>query len=416
MRQPHIARDCSHYGRRFCTCPPPCDVAALPQGTRHKPQGTRASPLSPFDIRHSTSHVAIALVLFLSAVTFVSLKGGRVLMTLLAIELGAGPFETGMLFACYGIFPALLVVHAGRIADRIGNRPLMYIGFTGFACMLAVPAIKPTLPVLFIASPLIGISSMIFIVCTQNLIGVLSNATTRTKNYSYYALTDSGGNVFGPVLVGFAIDSIGHSSTYYVLSALAAICLVTFHVFHRSIPAKSGVVDTGKRGPMSDLLRLPALRNALLTNGIVMTGIDLYQVYMPVYSRGIGLSATEIGLIIGTYGAAGFLVRTLIPPVTARIGEYRMIAWALVIGCIGYIAIPFTQNPWLLGTVSFVVGLGMGCGQPLSMVLSFNAAPAGRSAEAIAMRMAVSYGAHVVIPPVFGALGTVIGVGPVFWA
>lgn len=265
--------------------------------------------------------MAISLVLFLSAVTFVSLKGGRVLMTLLAIELGAGPFETGMLFACYGIFPALLVVHAGRIADRIGNRALMYIGFTGFALMLAVPAIKPTLPVLFIASPLIGISSMIFIVCTQNLIGVLSNAQTRTKNYSYYALTDSGGNVFGPVLVGFAIDAIGHASTYYVLSALAAICLVTFHVFHRHIPAKSGVVDAGQRGPMSDLLRLPALRNALLTNGIVMTGIDLYQVYMPVYSRGIGLTATEIGLIIGTYGAAGFLVRTLIPPVTARIGN-----------------------------------------------------------------------------------------------
>jgi MFS family permease len=174
-------------------------------------------------------------------------------------------------------------------------------------------------------------------------------------------------------------------------------------------------VDTGKRGPMSDLLRLPALRNALLTNGIVMTGIDLYQVYMPVYARGIGLTATEIGFIIGTFGAAGFLVRMLIPPVTARIGEYGMIAWALAIGCVGYFAIPFTQNPWLLGAVSFVVGLGMGCGQPLSMVLSFNAAPPGRSAEAIAMRMAVSYSAHVIIPPVFGALGSVIGVAPVFW-
>ena len=360
--------------------------------------------------------MAIALVLLLSTVTFVSLKGGRVLMTLLAIDLGAGPFETGMLFAVYGIFPALLVVHAGRIADRIGNRVLMYAGFTGFACMLAVPAIVPMLPALFIASPLIGISSMIFIVCTQNLIGVLSDATTRTRNYSYYALTDAGGNVIGPVLVGFSIDAIGHASTYYVLAVLAAICLVVFHLFHRHIPAKSGVVDSGKRGPMSDLLRLPALRNALITNGIVMTGIDLYQVYMPVYSRGIGLTATEIGLIIGTFGAAGFLVRTLIPPVTARIGEYGMIAGALAIGCVGYFAIPFNTSPWLLGAVSFVVGLGMGCGQPLSMVLSFNAAPSGRSAEAIAMRMAVSYSAHVVIPPVFGALGSVIGVGPVFWA
>src|SRR5262249_38512074 len=102
-----------------------------------RPRAAPAVRNSRFPVAAS-KQVAIALVRFLSAVTFVSLKGGRVLMTLLAIELGAGPFETGMLFACYGIFPALLVVHAGRIADRIGNRALMYIGFTGFALMLAV--------------------------------------------------------------------------------------------------------------------------------------------------------------------------------------------------------------------------------------------------------------------------------------
>src|SRR5262249_48189730 len=99
----------------------------------------------------------IALVLFLSAVTFVCLKGGRVLMTLFALDLGAGPFATGMLFACYGLVPALLVVHAGRIADRIGNRVLMYVGFTAFACALTLPALVSTLPMLFVASPMIGV-------------------------------------------------------------------------------------------------------------------------------------------------------------------------------------------------------------------------------------------------------------------
>jgi hypothetical protein len=69
--------------------------------------------------------VAIALVLLLSAVTFVSLKGSRV---------------------------------------------LMYVGFAAFACMLTVPALFPTLPMLFVATPLIGVTSMIFIVATQNLV------------------------------------------------------------------------------------------------------------------------------------------------------------------------------------------------------------------------------------------------------
>ena len=273
--------------------------------------------------------MAIALVLLLSAVTFISLKGARVLMTLFAIDLGAGPLATGFLFAFYGLLPALLVVHAGRIADRIGNRVLMYVGFTAFACALTLPALVSSLPMLFVASPLIGITSMIFIVCTQNLIGTLSTAQTRTRNYSYYALTDSTGNVFGPVLVGFAIDGFGHPSTYYILAAIAGVCLVIFHFSRHHIPARSGVVDVSARGSMTELLRIPALRNALLTNAMVMTGIDLYNVYMPLYTRGIGLSASQIGLIIGAFGAAGFLVRLLIPPVTARWGEHAMIAKAV---------------------------------------------------------------------------------------
>jgi len=359
--------------------------------------------------------MAIALVLLLSAVTFVSLKGGRVLMTLYAVELGAGPLATGLLFAAYGLIPFLFVVSAGRLADRFGNRVLMYAGFTGFACTLTLPALFPSLTMLFVASPLIGFTSMIFIVALQNLVGVLSSPATRTRNYSYYALTDSTGNVAGPVLVGFVIDGFGHGSAYYTLAAIAAACLAVFHFGRNEIPARSGVVAEAKRGSMADLLRLPALRNALITNGIVMTGIDLYNVYMPLYAHGLGLSASEIGLIVGAFGAAGFLVRLLIPPVTRRWGEHAMIAVAFLIACAAYIAIPLTVNPWLLGAASFVVGLGMGCGQPLSMLLSFNAAPPGRSAEAIAMRMAVSYGAHVVIPPVFGALGAMVGLAPVFW-
>ena len=54
-----------------------------------------------------------------------------------------------------------------------------------------------------------------------------------------------------------------------------------------------------------ELLALPALRNALLANGVVMAGLDLFGLYMPVYTHGLGFSATTIGLIMGAFGAAG---------------------------------------------------------------------------------------------------------------
>jgi MFS family permease len=49
-------------------------------------------------------------------------KGARVLNTLYALELGAKPFEIGLLLATYGLFALVLAVYAGRVSDRYGVR------------------------------------------------------------------------------------------------------------------------------------------------------------------------------------------------------------------------------------------------------------------------------------------------------
>lgn len=361
--------------------------------------------------------MAIILVLILSTATFVSMKGNRVLMTLFAVDLGAGPFETGMLFALYGLLPFLLVVSTGRIADRFDNRVLMYWGLSGFTVTLTLPFVFPTLPALFILAPLTGLTTMLFVVATQNLIGMLSTPATRTRNFSYYSLGESSANIVGPVCVGLSIDQFHHPVTFLFLALFTAGCGLLLFAGRNTLPRTGGGAEQ-ESAPrsMKDLLALPAMRNALLTNGAVMAGVDLFSLYIPVYARGIGLSATAIGMIIGAFGAAAFIIRLAIPPITARWGERAMLAAALALSALAFISFPLTTSPLLLGTAAFVLGLGLGCGQPLSMILAFNASPPGRSAEGIAMRLAVSYGAHVVIPPVFGAIGTGLGLAPIFWS
>ncbi len=34
----------------------------------------------------------------------------------------------------------------------------------------------------------------------------------------------------------------------------------------------------------------------------------------------------------------------------------------------------------------------------------------------VLLRLAVSYGVHIVIPPAFGAIGSAFGLAPIFWA
>jgi predicted MFS family arabinose efflux permease len=359
--------------------------------------------------------MGIHLVLLLSTTVFVTLKGSRVLSTLFAVDLGAGPLETGILFAMNGLFPFLLSVHAGRIADRFDNRMLMYVGIAGVSICMLLPFLFPVLPVLYGAVAVGGFSSMLFVVATQNLVGALSPPEQRTRNFSLYRLGESIATVAGPVFVGFAIDAFRHPLTYLCLAVYTAAWGIVLYACRHRIPHAGRANPAPGQQSMMDLLKLPALRKALLTNGIVMTGMDLFSLYMPVYAHGLGLSASAIGMIVGAFGCAGFVTRLAIPMATKRLGERGLLAIALSLSALAFVSFPLTTSPALLAAAAFALGLGLGCGQPLTMILAFNASPPGRSAEGIAMRLAVSYGTHVFLPPAFGAIGSVFGLAPIFW-
>ena len=73
-------------------------------------------------------------------------------------------------------------------------------------------------------------------------------------------------------------------------------------------------------------------------------------------------------------------------------------------------------RPVLLAMMAFLLGLGMGCSQPVSLMLIYDRAPPGRSGEALGLRLMINNFTHIVVPILFGSLGTAFGVAPVFVA
>lgn len=88
--------------------------------------------------------MAVYLVVQLSALTSVSLRGSKVAVSLYALELGASAALVGVLAALFAAFPLLLAVPAGRLSDRFGLRlPIVggiLIMAAGLALPLAIPA------------------------------------------------------------------------------------------------------------------------------------------------------------------------------------------------------------------------------------------------------------------------------------
>jgi predicted MFS family arabinose efflux permease len=166
---------------------------------------------------------------------------------------------------------------------------------------------------------------------------------------------------------------------------------------------------------VGDLLRNPPLRRALITAGIIETGLELYNLLLPIYGHRIGLSASEIGMILGAFGFALLIVRSVMPHLVKRSGEERVLAVSLLLAAVVCLVFPFVTSFAALLAISFVLGMGLGCGSPLSMMLAYNRAPEGRSGEAMGLRQMVNKGTEVLVPFVFGTLSTALGMVPVFW-
>jgi predicted acyltransferase len=77
---------------------------------------------------------------------------------------------------------------------------------------------------------------------------------------------------------------------------------------------------------------------------------------------------------------------------------------------------PLLERASFLMAVAFLLGLGLGMSQPMVMSLLHNTAPAGRVGEAIGVRMSLVNMSQIAMPLLFGALGTALGMVPVFWA
>jgi MFS family permease len=360
--------------------------------------------------------MALHLTVLLAILNNIGLKGSKMLVALYAIELGASPLAIGALVSMYAVFPLILAVHAGRVSDRFGPRRPMMLGSFGVAAGLILPVVAPSLATLYFACALIGMSSLFFQVSVHNLVGSLGEASERTANFGTFSLGASISGFLAPVLVGFVIDHSGHVAAYAALAFLSVLPSVVLASGARFIPAHVKSEHEKAPGGVRELIGNAALRRTYITGGLIITGIDLFGFYMPIYGRSIGLSASAIGAVLAMQAAAAFVVRLWMPRLAMRFGERSLLAASLLMAGVTYFAFPMFDNPFVLGTISFFLGLGLGSGQPLSIILTYNDSPPGRAGEALGMRLAVNKLTQIAVPLVFGSLGTAGGVFPVFWS
>ena len=101
--------------------------------------------------------VALGIV-FLTV--FLDLVGFGIVLPLLpfyATELGASPFEVGLIIASYSAMQFLFAPVWGSLSDRYGRRPLLLVGLLGSAASYVVFGLARSLEVLLVSRVIAGI-------------------------------------------------------------------------------------------------------------------------------------------------------------------------------------------------------------------------------------------------------------------
>lgn len=356
----------------------------------------------------------LALLIATTVLAHSAFNGSRLTLSLSALSQDASPLAVGVMMSLFAALPMMLAIVSGRLVDRIGVRRPLIGGSAMLVLFVALPGVLPQFAVLYAAAAGIGTAFMLFHIAVQHAVGAGSSEADRKANFGWLALGFSISNFLGPTSSGFMIDHIGHRATFGVLATLALTALALIAWKRHALADNHAAAKAADTRNALQLLREPELRRVFLVTAMLASAWDLFVFVMPIYGTEIGLSASTIGLILGSFALATIVIRVALPWISRHVRDWPMITATFVIACVAYALFPLVETVPLLAAIAFLLGLGLGSTQPSIMSLLYAKAPPGRAGEAVGVRSVVLNASHTVLPLAFGGVGAALGMAPIF--
>lgn len=277
------------------------------------------------------------------------------LLPLYAARYGANAFLTGVLGATYPFMQFIGAPVLGRLSDRWGRRPVLLISQAGTFAGFILLAIARSLPVIFLARIVDGISGA-NISTAQAVISDLTTEKTRTQGLGLIGAAFGLGFILGPIL-SFVVLSLTYQS--YVAVALTAAgfsflsILLTFFMLPETRPSAP---DVRRQAPFTlqalfTTLQRPAIGLLLILMFIQQLAFGGYEHMFSLFTLSrLGLSARDNSALFIYLGLLIVIIQGgLIGRWSRRHGD-RWLVWmgflALAMGLILTAATPQVPVPW----------------------------------------------------------------------
>ena len=292
----------------------------------------------------------------------------------------------------------------GRLADRVGRRPVLVIGFAGTGTAFALMALAGRLATLIPAVLLYGLS-VSFVDLGANTTG-----SAYEQAYAVTAMTGlhawfSAGALTGAIGSAAALGAgVSYRAVYLALAAVMAAGLVAALLAAIPAPPAAAPGRLTPRQAARAVWRIPAVLFAIALISVTFFGDGALESFLSSYlQRTLAGGVLLSGLGIASYHFASLLGRLTATAALRRFGERRVVLAAGLLAAAGLLtAVTAPEAAGAIGGL-LLVGFAIAPVVPATLSLAGRSAP-GRSGQAVATTTAAGYGAFILSPLTIGLI------------
>ena len=329
----------------------------------------------------------------------------RPIITYKSVELGADAALVGLIGATFALAPLFFAIQIGRFVDRGRAGLALLLGSLILVFTTVALLFINSIALLMLAMPSLGMGHLLVMVGGQTLIANRSNAQAYEKNFGLLTFYASAGHAIGPFVGGYLADSgeftvNANAAFLFALALFVAAVIGTIALSTKKENPKT--VKPLEKARVAQVLSIPTFKSAIFVASATTAVVDVVLIFLPLYGREIGLSVTDIGILLAIRAIFSLLVRLVLGEISGRLGLRRILIWGSVVTLVSMVALGLTSNFWWIALIMAVSGFAMGIGQPATMAwVSRISSPESRGL-AIAIRLGANRLGQVAMPTIAG--------------
>jgi MFS transporter, DHA1 family, tetracycline resistance protein len=329
-------------------------------------------------------------------------------------------FWNGAAMASFGLANFIFSPVLGALSDRFGRRPVLLLGFCGFALSFFGTALATSLWMLLAVRVASG-ALQANVAVANAYVADITAPQDRAKRFGMLGAMLGLGFVLGPVLGGW-LGLYDVRWPFFVAGTLSLLNLAYgYFVLPESLPVeRRRAISWRTANPIASLIHLSQLK---AVGGLVavialsnLAQFVLHSTWVLHTTFRFGWTTAQNGwslFVVGVVSVVvqGFLMQRLL----SRLGAALLATWGLVSGTCAYLLWGLAQQGWMMYAVIAVNLLGVTVGPALQSIVSSAADPKtqGQAMGAVASLASLM----TAIAPLLGAglLGAVAHLPPSDW-